>query len=47
VASPALVGFDLTRRLGVVWGEDAARLRDDAGPLLRALNERFGHSAAA
>ncbi|MCP3728941.1 LysR family transcriptional regulator [Sphingomonas sp. MG17] len=42
VASPALTGFDLTRTLGLVWGEDAARLRDDAEPLLDALRAQFG-----
>lgn len=42
VAAPALVGFDLTRTLGLVWGEDTARLHDDAAPLLQALRMQFG-----
>jgi DNA-binding transcriptional LysR family regulator len=42
VASPVLTGFDLTRTLGLVWGEDAARLRDDAEPLIAALRAQFG-----
>ncbi len=42
VASPGLTGFDLTRTLGLVWGEHAARLRDAAEPLLSALRGQFG-----
>lgn len=42
VAGPALTGFDLTRTLGLVWGEDIARLRDDAAPLIDALVDQFG-----
>ncbi len=42
VASPALLGFDLTRTLGLVWGNDTARLRDGAAPVVAALREQFG-----
>lgn len=42
VARPALTGFDLTRMLGLVWGDDTARLRDDAAPLIDALVDQFG-----
>lgn len=41
VTLPALTGFDLTRTLGIMWGEDA-RARDGAEPLLDALREQFG-----
>lgn len=41
VASPALTGFDLQRTLGLVWGEDAQRKRDEAAPLLTTLRECF------
>lgn len=41
VASPALLGFDLTRTLGLVWGTDTARLRDNAKPAIAALRAQF------
>jgi DNA-binding transcriptional LysR family regulator len=42
VASPALIGFELRRTLGLVWGGDAARLREEAEPLLAAIRMHFG-----
>ncbi|ODP36593.1 LysR family transcriptional regulator [Sphingomonas turrisvirgatae] len=41
IATPALIGFDLRRTLGVVWGENAQHLRASAAPLLKALSEQF------
>ncbi|MEG3179740.1 LysR family transcriptional regulator [Sphingomonas sp. LT1P40] len=42
VASPALLGFDLTRTLALLWGPDAVNMREASAPVLTALREQFG-----
>ena len=41
VASPALLGFGLTRTLGLVWGEETAAMRAVAAPLVDVLRGQF------
>lgn len=42
VASPALLGFGLTRTLTLAWGDDTAAIREAAAPLVEALRAQFG-----
>ncbi|PKP90685.1 MAG: LysR family transcriptional regulator, partial [Alphaproteobacteria bacterium HGW-Alphaproteobacteria-16] len=42
VANPILTGFDLERRLCVIWGEDAGGVRQAALPVIAAIRTQFG-----
>ena len=42
VASPALLGFGLTRTLALVWGDDTAAIREASATLTGALRTQFG-----
>lgn len=42
VASPALLGFGLTRTLALAWGDDTASIRAAAAPVADALRAQFG-----
>lgn len=41
VASPALLGFGVTRTLALAWGDDTAAIREAAGPLVDGLRGQF------
>lgn len=41
VVTPALTGFDLRRKIGLLWGDDTAHLRSESLPLTRILRDRF------
>lgn len=42
VASPALLGFGLTRTLALAWGDDTAAMREAAVTLTDGLRTQFG-----
>lgn len=42
IASPALLGFGVTRTLALAWGDDTAAIRAAASPLTEALRTQFG-----
>jgi len=42
VASPALLGFGITRTLALAWGDDTAAIREAAVALTDALRTQFG-----
>lgn len=42
IASPALLGFGVTRTLALTWGDDTAAIRAAASPLTEALRTQFG-----
>lgn len=42
VASPALLGFGVTRTLALIWGDDTAAIREAAVPVVEALRTQFG-----
>lgn len=42
VANPILTGFDLERRLCVIWGEDAGGVCQAALPVIAAIRTQFG-----
>ncbi|MCW4460211.1 LysR family transcriptional regulator [Sphingomonas sp. BT-65] len=42
VASPALLGFGLSRTLMLAWGDDTAAMQEAAAPIVTALRAQFG-----
>lgn len=42
VVTPTLTGFDLQRRLCLLWGEDADGVRQAALPVVTAIHTQFG-----